>query len=139
MNARKLKLDKYGISGKRYKELCGFCEQYPEWKRAMAEFSYISSMQYDADKVSVGGGESDPTFEKAVKMSRFASNCQIIEETARAVDADLWAFLIKAICYEVPLTYLMEVEGMPISRSAFFDKRRYFFFLLDRAKNAISC
>ena len=32
MNKRDLKLDKYGISPKRYKELCGFCEQYPEWK-----------------------------------------------------------------------------------------------------------
>ena len=31
MNKRQLNLEKYGISGKRYKELCGFCEQYPEW------------------------------------------------------------------------------------------------------------
>ena len=37
MNKRDLKLDKYGISGKRYKELCGFCEQYPEWQNELKE------------------------------------------------------------------------------------------------------
>ena len=35
MNKRQLNLEKYGISGKRYKELCGFCEQYPEWKNQL--------------------------------------------------------------------------------------------------------
>ena len=40
MNKRNLVLDKYGISGKRYKELCGFCEQYPEWLSELKAHSH---------------------------------------------------------------------------------------------------
>ena len=36
MDKRKSSLKNYGISSKRYKELCGFCEQYPEWKEELA-------------------------------------------------------------------------------------------------------
>ena len=85
MNKRQLNLEKYGISGKRYKELCGFCEQYPEWKNQL----------------------------------KFSNDSQ---------------YIIKSVCYEVPVTYLIACEGMPIGKSAFYEMRRYFFYLLDKNK-----
>ena len=45
MNKRKLKFDDLEISGKRYKELCGFCEQYPEWKSQLYEFMALKAVQ----------------------------------------------------------------------------------------------
>lgn len=133
MNRMKVKLDKYGISKKRYKELCGFCEQYPEWKRHINNYSYISP----AFKTSEGraiGNISDPTFNAAVKLEKYIQYCQLIEDTAKEVDADCWQFLVDAICYEVPPKYLINVKGMPISIASFYNRRRYFFYLLDKKK-----
>lgn len=126
-----LSLDKYGISRKRYKELCGFCEQYPEWKKEIADYSYIKPLKNGEVH---GSGVSDPTFDAAVKMERFITNCKVIEDTARETDGDCWEFLIKNICYEVPIDYMITYEHMPMSKRTFFYRRREFFFRLDRKK-----
>ena len=57
-NKRKLSLSKYGISNKRYKELCGFCEQYPEWKDELRyKTSTIKSVEItDIPKMSSASG-----------------------------------------------------------------------------------
>ena len=49
-------------------------------------------------------------------------------------DAEAWMFLIKAICYEVSPTYLIDMEHMPMSLRTYFNRRRYFFYLLDKYK-----
>ncbi len=134
MNKRKLNLEKYGISGKRYKELCGFCEQYPEW---------INELKYKKDTVASREitdmpipphNNSDQTGNLAVRRYELQKKCELIEQTAIEADADLYQYIIKSICYEVPVHYLQVVEGMACSTSAFYDKRRYFFYLLDKNK-----
>ena len=133
MNKRDIKLDKYGISRKRYKELCGFCEQYPDWKKEIQNYSYLKP----AFKTSEGrseGGTSDPVFDAALKLDRFIDNCAMIERVAQEADPEFWEFIIKSVCYEVPLNYLISVEGMNLSQFPFYKKRRYFFFLLDKER-----
>lgn len=131
MSRSRVKLDEYGISKKRYKELCGFCEQYPDWKRQIADYSYIKPA-FKTSEVCGGGGTSDPTFDAALKLDRYIENVELIERVAQEVDKDMWMFLIKAICYEVPPTYLINMEGMPMSLRTYFNRRRYFFYLLDK-------
>lgn len=133
MRKRDLVLDKYGISGKRYKELCGFCEQYPEWKAFLREETNTVKARTITD-MPVAHNNGDATGDLAVKRVEIARKCEIIEETAKEASEDLASFLIKSVCYEVPYTYLQTVEEMPCSRSCFYDTRRYFFFLLDRNK-----
>jgi len=135
MNKRNLKLDKYGISSKRYKELCGFCEQYPEWKKQIGNVSYLSAVQYKHTPGNPNRGTSDTTGNMAVKMAIFDNNCKLIEKVAKQADSEFWEFLIKSVCYEVPVTYLISYEGMPLGKSAFYERRRYFFYLLDREKH----
>ena len=135
MNKRNLRLEKYGISGKRYKELCGFCEQYPEWKKKIADYPYIQGLRHHDKSEIKPEGISDPTFNAAIKIERYESNCKLIEETAKKAAPKEWEYLIKSVCYEVPLTYLLSFEHMPLSQSAFYERRRYFFYLLDKEKN----
>ena len=134
MNKRNLNLEKYGISGKRYKELCGFCEQYPDW---------INELKYHTD--TVGSKEitdmpisphnnSDQTGNLAVHRVELQKKCELIKQTAIEADPELYQFIIKSVCYEVPVHYLQSVEGMACSTAAFYDKRRYFFYLLDKNK-----
>ena len=135
MNKRDLKLGKYGISGKRYKELCGFCEQYPDWKKELTNHAYISAVQYGDEPKPSNHDNSDATAKHALKMLRYRRNVELIERVAKEADSEYWEFLIKAICYEVPITYLISMEGMNLSQSSFYDRRRFFFYLLDAEKN----
>lgn len=134
MNKRELNLSKHGISGKRYKELCGFCEQYPEW---------IDKLKYKTDTVKSKEitdmpippfGSNDKTGNLATERVELQKKCELIEQTAIEASADLYQYIIKAVCYEVPVQYLISVEEMPLGKSAFYELRRYFFFLLDKNK-----
>lgn len=134
MNKRHLKLEKYGITGKRYKELSGFCEQYPDWKRELANYSYVSAVQYKQTPGSPNKGESDPTSRAAIRLAMYEHNCQLIERVAKMASEEFWEYIIKSVCYEVPTLYLIQMDGMCIERSAFYERRRYFFYLLDEEK-----
>lgn len=116
VNARTLKKDGLWIGQKRYKELCGFCEQYPEWRRRMG------SMERDGDR--------------GPEYGRMERDCRMVEDAAREAAEDLWQYMIKAVCYEVPLTRLLTVDGMPMSKSTFFERRRKFFWILDGLKKS---
>ena len=135
MNKRDLKLDGYGISKKRYKELCGFCEQYPDWKKELKNHAYISAVQYGDEPKPSNHENSDTTAKHAMKMLQFKKNVDLIEKVAKQADDEFWEFLIKGVCYEVPVNYLISMEGMNLSASAFYKKRRCFFYLLDIEKN----
>ncbi len=134
MNKRTLRLEKYGISGKRYKELCGFCEQYPEWKKKAKDRVFVRSPKLDGMPKAPNGGFSNPTEELAFMATEAEKNCEFIEGVARLVSPELWEFIIKSVCYEVPINYLITVEDLPLSKSAFYELRRYFFFVLDSEK-----
>jgi hypothetical protein len=136
LNKRELRLEKYGISNKRYKELCGFCEQYPEW---------LDELQYKTDTMKSCGidgmpgaptKQSDQTGNLAVRRAELRNKCELIEKTAMQADPDLYQYIIKSVCYEQPFFYLQEIMGMPCSRHMFYDRRRYFFYLLDKNKGA---
>ena len=135
MRKRDIKLDKYGINKKRVKELCGFCEQYPDWKKEITNHAYISAVQYGDEPKPSNHENADTTARHALRMLKYKRNCEMIEKVAKEADKENWEYLIKAICYEVPITYLINVDGMHMSPSAFYERRRYFFYLLDMEKD----
>ncbi len=134
MNKRDLRLDKYGISKKRYKELCGFCEQYPEWKSAIKDYSLVKGISYDPVPKSVTNEFHSQVEDAAIRNEKYMANCELIESVAKQTDAEWWQYIIDSVCYEVPLNYLITVKGMNLSQFPFYKKRRYFFYLLDKAK-----
>lgn len=134
MNKRDLRLEKYGISKKRYKELCGFCEQYPEWKSRLREFALIKGVSYSLSPRSNTNAIHSPVEDAVIKMDKYLNNCNLIEEVAVKADPEFWEYIIKAVCYGVSVTYLTEVEEMNLSKSAFYERKRYFFYLLDKTK-----
>lgn len=132
MRKRNLKLKQYGISAKRYKELCGFCEQYPEWKEELKEMTNIKS-QTISGLPSGKRGTANVTEDLAIKRQQLLEKCELIEQTAIEADAELYQYIIKNVCYELPYKYLNYIE-IPCSRETFYDKRRYFFYLLSKNK-----
>lgn len=134
MNKRELNLEKYGISGKRYKELSGFCEQYPEW------MSNLKRLKNPGERISFSGVRVQETQGKGRKeenedrKEELESKCHIVENVARQASQDLQQYLIKSVCYEEPFWYLRDIMGIPCCQRTFYDYRRYFFYLLDREK-----
>ncbi len=133
MNKRKLNLEKYGISGKRYKELCGFCEQYPEWINEL-KFKRDTMGSTEITGMPIYHSNADATGSLATRRVELQKKCELIEQTAIQASADLYQYIIKSVCYEVPVEYLISCEGMPLGKSAFYELRRYFFYLLDQNK-----
>ena len=127
MNKRELKLKEYGISEKRYKELCGFCEQYPEWQK---------ELMCNTDTV----GSKTITDMPVLRRAELKENKELIEKTLQQLDDErdesmsMYKYILNSVCYEKPHWYLRDIMGMPYSRTSFYEARRYFFYLLDRNK-----
>lgn len=134
MNKRKLKFEDLEISGKRYKELCGFCEQYPEWKEKLAGIVYISAVDYDDSPKPSNHNNSDTTSKHALRALALKRKVNMIEKCAKIAGGDLAEYIIRSACYEESYEYLYGIKTLHIGRSAFYEKRRYFFYLLDMEK-----
>ncbi|MBQ2706410.1 MAG: hypothetical protein IJF60_06305 [Agathobacter sp.] len=133
MKKRFLNLEEYGISRKRYKELAGFCEQYPEWKRELAmKDSAIKSSQLTG--MPVARKITDTTGDLAVRRAILQEKCRLIEDVAREASEELYEYIIKSVCYEVTVAHLISYYEMPCGQAAFCDVRRYFFYLLSQRK-----
>ncbi len=134
MNKRKIRFEDMEISGKRYKELCGFCEQYPEWKEKLNGITYIRAVQYSDDPQPSNHNNSDTTAKHAIRALALKRKVDLIEKCAKLADSDLWEYIIRSACYEESYEYLYGIKKLHIGRSAFYEKRRYFFYLLDMEK-----
>jgi hypothetical protein len=133
-NKRDLKLDDYGISNKRYKELCGFCEQYREWKDELEFKKDIMKSKVITDMPIPPSRVSNPQEELAIRRTELQAKCELIEQTAIQADTGMYQYIIKSVTEEVPCWYLEEIMGMPYCRKDFYAARRYFYFLLDKNK-----
>lgn len=117
-NHRHQRLANYGISRKRYKELCAFCEQYPEWLTEIASASALPP-------------ESLTDFQRA-RLARLREKVAMVEKAASDTAEDLKGYLVLSACYNCSYVYLSMCKGLAMSERAFSDKRRYFFFLLSQ-------
>lgn len=129
-----LRLDNYEISKKRYRELCAFCEQYPEWKHFLATKTGEPGSPGMSDMPKAPFRNSDNVGDLAVKRVSLEAKCKLIEDVAKQTDEYFADSIIKAVCYEVPVTYLQTENNGYFSKSSFYRKRRKFFYLLDKAK-----
>lgn len=135
MKKRALSLQKYGISAKRYKELCGFCEQYPEWKEELAELNpKAKSQSIDGMPYSQTNNINDETCDLAIKRAAVSKKIRMIEDTAKEASQEMWEYIIKSACYEQPFWYLRDISKIPMSEASFLDRRRYFFYLLSKKR-----
>lgn len=77
---------------------------------------------------------TDATANLAIRRADLQKKCELIEHTAIQASADLHKYIIESVCYELSVDYLITCEEMPIGKSAFYEVRRYFFYLLDKNK-----
>lgn len=136
MSTKKVKLDQYGISKAAYDELHGFCLQYSE-KLAMLNDAY-SLKSPNLSGMPHGSGVSNPTERAAEIAEKYRKDVELIENTAREVDANLAPFIIRNVTSEkCPAWVLKARYGMEAGERQFNKKRRQFYYLLALKKQII--
>lgn len=123
------------ISKHRYYELKHFCLQYPEWKRKLAERSYVNGTS-----IALGTGKAqiefvDPTFSKVSMTDIFERNVRLVEKACHDADYELHGYLLEALTEGASYEYLRLVRGIPCGRSYFYKVYRKAFWILDKLKD----
>ena len=128
-----LRLDEYGISGDRYKELLHMCRQYDEMR------SRLDRIRAGADSPRPSGGGAraaikDPTGNRAARAadSRDAVRVNTIEQAAVAADPAVCRFILRNVTRGVSYDQMAAAARIPCGREAFYALRRKFFWLLDQ-------
>lgn len=107
--------------------------QYDE-KKTLLDECYCLSAQRLSD-MPKGSGISDPTGVSAERAAKMSADIELIEQCAIETDSSIYQFILDSVCYEVPFSYLKAVKNIPIEKSAFYETRRKFFYILDKKKN----
>lgn len=131
MRDYRLRLDEYGISGDRYRELLYLCRQYDEMRCRLD----LIRTGADGSRLSAGAshGVKDPTGVRAVRAadSRDAARVHAIEQAAIAADPALCKYILRNVTRGVSYDIMRARERIPCGRAQFYELRRRFFWLLD--------
>lgn len=121
---RDMKLSDHNISRDKYNELKYFCLQYWQKKQEIDRNYGIDG--FSQDGMPRGTSSSNPTEKKALRIAQLKHDTDLIEQTAMEADTEIYPWILKNVTSGVPYEYM----DVPISRTKFYDSRRYFFYLL---------
>lgn len=133
-NVRPLNQIKYGISKNRFLELYYWCLQYGEWKKELKYLiNTVGAMEINDITTSKNSGDS--TQKLAMRRGMLEQNCQLIEQTTIEADSDIYQYILKAVTEEeVTYQYLKLIMEIPCGKDMYYDRRRKFYWLLDKRK-----
>lgn len=125
---------KYWIDKHRHYELKHFCLQYPEWKRAYADFDNPSMPLSMIERVSTSNLPGDPTAKRAIMKAHYGERIQLIEKVATEADRYLAAYILKAVTENLSYSYLKSKLEIPCGKDMYYDRYRRFFWLLSKER-----
>lgn len=126
--------NKYWIDKHRHYELKHFCLQYPEWKRAYAEFNDVSIPLSMMERIPTSNLPGDPTAKRALMKTYYGEKIKMIEKVALETDNCLHKYILKAVTEGLSYTYLKTRLGIPCGKDMYYDRYRRFFWLLSKSR-----
>lgn len=127
--------NKYWIDKHRHYELKHFCLQYPEWKKAYAEFSDVSIPLSMVERVPTSNIPGDPTAKRALMKTYYSEKIRLIEKIALETDIYLHKYILRAVTEGLSFTYLKTRLDIPCGKDMYYDRYRRFFWLLSKARD----
>lgn len=125
---RDMKLSDYHISRARYNELKYFCMQYSEKKHElMSNYGLHAVINDGQPKGNIPGNMTE---QQALQNIKLKKEIDLIEQTVKEANEEISDWLLKNVTEGIAYEYM----DAPISRTKFYDARRYFFYLLSRKK-----
>lgn len=131
---RDLRLSKYDISAHRYAELKSFCLQYPEWVERVRDINFLQGQCLNGMPFLPEGHNSDSTGDDAIRLAELKEKIELVDSVLEQAGGDLEEYLRSSVCEGNPMWYIRDIMEMPCAKDTFYDMRRHFFYLLDRAK-----
>lgn len=125
---RDMKLSDYNISREKYNELKYFCLQYWQKKQIISRGYGIHAAANNGMPRSSAVG--NPTEQQAMRNAKMKEEIELIEQTAREADPEIYQWILKSVTSGVPYEYM----DVPKARKQFYESRRYFFYLLSQKK-----
>ena len=126
--------NKYRIDKHRHYELKHFCLQYPDWKKAYADFDNPSIPLSTIDRAPTSNLPGDPTAKRAVMKAHYAKKIDLIEKAALEADRYLHNYILKAVTENLSYTYLKSKLDIPCGKDMYYDRYRRFFWVLNELR-----
>lgn len=89
-----------------------------------------TAIRYDKDKVQTSPSD-DMIMNAAVRASELSEKVKLIEDIISVCSNGLDSYLKWGVCYGLTFDQL-EAKGMPLGRTAYYEMRRKFYFILSR-------
>ncbi len=124
--------NKYGISKHRFRELYYYCLQYNEWKEQLECYTdTVKSLQIT--DMPISRSNKSQTEVLAVDRYNLTLKCALIESVAKEADQNLYKYILKAVTNEgITYNYLKHSMNIPCGKDMYYDRRRKFYWLLDK-------
>lgn len=124
VNKRNMRLSDYNISRAKYNELKYFCMQFSEKKQEIQIGKGLKAIVNDG--LPRGNGTGHPTENTAVRNVMLQADLDLITDTIKEADEEIYPWLFKNITEGIPYEWM----DVPKGRRQFYEARRYFFYLL---------
>lgn len=127
------KKNPYWIPREKYYELLYFSRQYwtmmQEKKELLRTYPTISYEEnYTITDIS------NPVERSVFRVSYLTDMMKLIEDTVKEVDPDIYKWLRIGVTTDKSYEYLNQKMGLPMSRSAYYERYRKYFFLLSKKR-----
>lgn len=122
------KKNPYYISKYRKLELKYFCLQYPEWKQALSNLSFIAPRP----DILVDHDPLDPVSMISDKREPYVRRITLVEEAANETDSMLGAYILRCAAYGLSYEHVRTKYNIPCNRRDFYNLYRKFFYILSQ-------
>lgn len=127
------KKNPYWIPRDKYYELLYFSRQYWTMKQEKKELlRTYPTISYDENYTITD--ISNPVEKAVCRVSYLTDMMKLIEDTVKEVDPDIYKWLLNGVTTDKSYEYLNQKMGLPMSRSAYYERYRKYFFLLSKKR-----
>lgn len=129
MNVRYPKRGKYRLSKHKFYATYHYALQYREWKDEYKALDGLKAVNIDG--MPHGTTTGNPTESLGLKRNDLKAKMDLIENTVRETDENLYMWLLKAVTNEgVTFAYLQGIMSIPCSHNTYYAKRKEFYYRL---------
>ena len=122
----------YYISQNRYLELKYFCLQYPVWKEAYESLTELGENRPFKYSAKIKAPYKDTTARIALAKKHFSERMELVQKCAIEADEEISDYILESVTEGKSYDKLYQQHMIPISRNSFYERRRRFFWLLNK-------
>lgn len=126
-----LKKSEWKLSKHEFYTAYHYALQYNDWKSEAASITFMTAIPID--DMPHGTNVGNPTEAKAMRRAALTGKMSVIESLARTAGGDIYKWLLLGVTNEgYSYNYLRERLNIPCGKDFYYDRRRKFYYLLNK-------